>query len=139
VNGGDPVPGSCFSADGCESGQSCTRASLCSARPGAITVRWTVDGVTPTLDAPGGCATLGDLRLEIDFTGATTQLVYAPVPCAPGQSRIDQLPLDAVSGVILRRVSGAGEVLVAQAIDLTARDDGGEPDELAVTMPLRTR
>lgn len=138
--GGRPS-GACVIDDDCGGGGSvCTRPSLCSARPGAITIRWTVDGVTPTLAAPAGCTAVGDLRVEVVFSGGFEQLVYAPVPCAPGQTRIDDLPLDLVEQVVLRRVSGGGDVLVAQAADLAARDDGGiGSSELAVNMPLRTR
>jgi len=130
--------GTCIIDEDC-AGQTCTRPDICSGQPGAVTVRWTVDGVTPTLAAPAGCTSIGDLRLEVVFRGAVTQLVYVPVPCAQGQTRIDRLPLDSLSQLVLKRASGAGDTLVAQVGDLRPRDDGGALDELAVLMPLRTR
>jgi hypothetical protein len=128
------APGGYCSSDSDCGGGSCTRAQLCSTSAAALTVHWTINGTAPTLTSPGGCTSIGDLRLDIAFKTGGSLLRYAPVPCAAAQTRIDNLPLEQLTMVGLQAVDHASVAAQTTRDAVTARADS--PTEYDVTLAL---
>ena len=111
---------SCQNSGDCEF--QCSRVGECLSEDGGIEVRirWTINGMSPSPNAPGVCGDISDFEVLFESSSARDSIAYFPIPCENGMVYYDQMP-PRLLGVHLSGKSESGATLTSSFLPITSR------------------
>lgn len=116
--------GECFVDSDCGGSLECSRTNECEPAGSLRTIRlsWTVNGVAPTLDAPGPCDQIAELEVTFRDFNAGEDVAFRPVTCALGLATYDRFS-PRFSTVVLAAYDSGGNVLDLASRSLTSGEN----------------
>jgi hypothetical protein len=125
-----PDPNACNVDSQCDDGRLCSAMNHCEKAEDLvdITVRWTFGNVTPTPEAPSGCASFDSMMVGASDSGGSGFGNF--VECTAGSTQLTHVPWDLtlIGGRGYRSIGNGGSEIVGSAdmdragtVDVTLR------------------